>query len=1205
MATLALSLAGQMAGGAIGGPIGATIGRALGALAGSAIDNALFGEPARPGADLRMSGSSEGTPIPRLYGWSRLSGNIIWATDLEEIDDAELGAKGGGASERGVAASFAIGLCEGRVHRLGRIWADGQLLDTTGITLRFHRGSETQNADSLIAAVQGSGAPAYRGLAYLVFERLPLAPFGNRIPNISVELCRVVGELEPAITSVTVIPGATEFGYDPVARVRLVSQGVTRSENAHLLRDVSDWSVSIDELCDLCPNLENVALVVAWFGDDLRCGECTISPRVEAAARDVLDTAWQVAGLGRGEVPVVSSHGGGPAYGGTPSDATVRAAIADLRDRGIGVTIYPILLMDIRPGNPMGQPAYPWRGRISCADGDDGTSAAVAQVAAFADQHRDFILHYAQMAEEENAEALIIGSELRGLTQVRGPGNSFPFVDALVDLAVDARTVTGPSVTLTYAADWSEYHGYQPGGGAKFFHLDPVWASDDIDVIGIDNYMPLADQRVGAGPYDTADLADSIAGGEGIDWYYASSGDRSAGTRSPITDGAYGEPWVWRFKDLASWWSNAHHNRPGGVRSGTPTGWVPASKPVWFTELGAPAIHRGANQPNVFLDPKSSESFAPYFSNGAPDSLMQRQILRATLDHWAGSAMVQRITLWTWDARPYPAFPGLADVWSDGANHATGHWLTGRLGGVAGDELLRALGADYGVSFDAVAAAAPFVHGYLLDAPMTLRQAMEPLLAISGLAAGDGIDGLSIGVAREGIAVGEVVADGGPLLTRRRPDAGEAVGRVALSYWDRERNYLAGSVTAVGDGAGALETVSAGLVLDLGGARLAAERLLGERLAQRETVELTLPPSVLALEAGDAIEIAGEAFEVAEIRDGLARRMMARAARPEVEVAITSTRPGSPGAVPAVRSVPVVMAAHLPPAADETGHTRLALGAFGQPWPAEVSVTDAGTGAVLATLGARATLGTLTAPLNAGTMFTWDIVNALEVELLGGHLSTRDETDVLAGANRVAVETDSGEWEIVGFASADLIAPQRYRLTRLLRGQGGTDHAIGPAAAVSRTLLLDSRAVFEPVPPAWLSATAELLCFAGPTDAVGVAAAADIGLGPMLPLRPVHLHAVASGGDIALSWVRRSRADTDSWATEDAPLDWAPQSYRVEIRDGATLKRTIDAAAPAATYTAAQQVADFGGPAAAFTWRVAQVSAPYGPGHWAQGEFDA
>ena len=108
MATLALSLAGQVAGGAIGGPIGATIGRALGALAGSAIDNAIFGEPARPGTDLRLQGSSEGAPIPRLYGWSRLSGNIIWATDLEEIEDEGLGAKGGNG-ETGIAASFDLG----------------------------------------------------------------------------------------------------------------------------------------------------------------------------------------------------------------------------------------------------------------------------------------------------------------------------------------------------------------------------------------------------------------------------------------------------------------------------------------------------------------------------------------------------------------------------------------------------------------------------------------------------------------------------------------------------------------------------------------------------------------------------------------------------------------------------------------------------------------------------------------------------------------------------------------------------------------------------------------------------------------------------------------------------------------------------------------------------------------------------------------
>src|SRR3569623_949747 len=232
MATLALSLTGQVVGGAFGGPVGATIGRALGALAGSAIDTAIFSEKPQPaatvGADLRLQGSSEGAPIPKLYGWARLSGNIIWATELERIEAESRGAMGFGSptedetqSEPTICANFAIGLCEGEVARLGRVWADGQLIDLSGIGYRFYRGTETQTADSLIEAKQGANAPAYRGRCYIVFERLPLAAFGNRIPNITVELRRVVGELEPLLTAVTVLPGATEFGYYPVPRVRL------------------------------------------------------------------------------------------------------------------------------------------------------------------------------------------------------------------------------------------------------------------------------------------------------------------------------------------------------------------------------------------------------------------------------------------------------------------------------------------------------------------------------------------------------------------------------------------------------------------------------------------------------------------------------------------------------------------------------------------------------------------------------------------------------------------------------------------------------------------------------------------------------------------------------------------------------------------------------------------------------------------------
>ncbi|MEQ1902183.1 MAG: glycoside hydrolase/phage tail family protein [Devosia sp.] len=968
MATLALSLAGQFVGGAVAGPIGATIGRALGALAGSAIDNALFGGTSTPraGSDIRLQGSSEGGAIPRLYGWSRLSGNIIWATELEELTAEGGGAKGTGGNEDSViAANFAVAFCEGEVQRLGRIWADGQVLDTDGVTLRFYRGTETQGADSLIEAKQ-ENAPAYRGLCYIVFERLDLTPFGNRIPNISVELCRVVGELEPAILAITVIPGATEFGYDPHPRVRLLGRGRTANENTHLSPRVSDWTLSIDELLALCPNLEHVSLVVAWFGDDLRAAQCSVRPKVEAASRNIQGTNWEVAGLSRNEAEIVSTHEDGPAFGGTPSDAAVRAAIADLRARGLSVTLYPILLMDIPAGNAMGQPAYPWRGRIA---GEDETDVAAFVGDGSGWDYRRFILHYAALADDEGAEALIIGSELRALTATRDAADGFPFVDALVDLAADIATAH-PDLKLTYAADWSEYSGVQPGGGEKLFHLDPLWASPDIDAVGIDNYMPMADWRDGedhadaalGGPSETGYLDANIEGGEGFDWYYASAADRLAGLRTPITDGAYGEPWVWRFKDMASWWNNAHHNRPGGVRDAAPTDWAPASKPIWFTELGCGAVDKGANEPNVFFDPKSTESARPHFSNGAPDPLAQRQVLRTALDHWAERPMVERTYLWTWDARPWPAFPADTRSWSDGPYHRTGHWLTGRLGGIASDELARAVAADYGVELGEVAALPPLVSGYVISAAGSARDALAPLLAASGLSVADDPDGLSLTRTdgRAPVEIAETVAADGPQTARRRPDPSETVGRIALSFVDRERDYLRGAVTALRDAEAPIAGEATELVLDRLGARIAAERMLLAAGTEREILELTLPPSLAALEVGDAIAVAGQGdgpFEITEIRDGLARRVSARAIPPVLSAAITSdfAEPGDP--VWAVAADPVIAIAHLPPAPETPTQSRLIVAASAQPWPGQVPIKDETTGASVARLDRPAALG--------------------------------------------------------------------------------------------------------------------------------------------------------------------------------------------------------------------------------------------------------
>ena len=183
----------------------------------------------------------------------------------------------------------------------------------------------------------------------------------------------------------------------------------------------------------------------------------------------------------------------------------------------------------------------------------------------------------------------------------------------------------------------------------------------------------------------------------------------SSRSRSPISDGS-GKPWVFRYKDIKSWWLNAHYSRPGGVESGTPTSWVPQSKPFWFMEIGCPAVDKGANQPNVFVDPKSSESALPYFSRGTRDDLMQRRYLRAFIEAFdpasdgyvAGLNPVSSLTskrmvdvshvhVYTWDARPYPAFPRNTDVWGDGDNWRLGHWLNGRFAAAPLAETVQAL----------------------------------------------------------------------------------------------------------------------------------------------------------------------------------------------------------------------------------------------------------------------------------------------------------------------------------------------------------------------------------------------------------------------------------------------------------------------------------------------------------------------------------
>lgn len=190
MATLVLTAAGS----ALGGPAGG----ALGAVLGHAVDRQLLASaPRRAGprlSDLKVQTSSYGTPLPRVFGTMRVAGSVIWATDLIETQRVTRGGKGRpGVGGYSYAASFAVALSARPIAAIGRVWADGQLLRGAAgdwklpVTMRLYRGDEAQTADPLIAALE-SAAPAYRGLAYAVFENLALEAFGNRLPSLSFEV---------------------------------------------------------------------------------------------------------------------------------------------------------------------------------------------------------------------------------------------------------------------------------------------------------------------------------------------------------------------------------------------------------------------------------------------------------------------------------------------------------------------------------------------------------------------------------------------------------------------------------------------------------------------------------------------------------------------------------------------------------------------------------------------------------------------------------------------------------------------------------------------------------------------------------------------------------------------------------------------------------------------------------------------------------
>lgn len=184
-------------------------------LAGAQLGFSLGGMLTAPGApdvkgprleDLSVQTSTYGANIPRLYGTVVVTGNVIWLEkDKIREKKKKSGGKGGGGSVTTYKyfATFAVGLCKGQVVGIKRMWIGSNLVydgGGTGVSgiiqskkqkayWTLYPGTDDQLPSPLIQADKGvDSVSAYPGEAYITFENLPLAKYGNSLAGAQVKV---------------------------------------------------------------------------------------------------------------------------------------------------------------------------------------------------------------------------------------------------------------------------------------------------------------------------------------------------------------------------------------------------------------------------------------------------------------------------------------------------------------------------------------------------------------------------------------------------------------------------------------------------------------------------------------------------------------------------------------------------------------------------------------------------------------------------------------------------------------------------------------------------------------------------------------------------------------------------------------------------------------------------------------------------------
>jgi hypothetical protein len=449
-------------------------------------------------------------------------------------------------------------------------------------------------------------------------------------------------------------------------------------------------------------------------------------------------------------------------------------------------------------------------------------------------------------------------------------------------------------------------------------------------------------------------------------------------------------------------------------------------------------------------------------------------------------------------------------------------------------------------------------------------------------------------------------ADESPFELARGP-ASDALRDVRLTYVQAERDYLSGAVEVRSPAGGATGVQGSDLPIALSEAEAlnVAERWAVESEVARDRARFAAPMSRLALEPGDVVRLSdasGGEYRIERIEEGLERKVQAtRIDRALYGLGARSSPKKPPPDVnppvqPAIRlmDLPIV----LPGASEHQPY----LAVWSDPWPGSIAIYNSDQDAAYTLIGtarAPSVAGLVLESYAAAEPWRWDRGAGLKVRLFGGALTGRDRESVLNGANLAALQSPSGDWEIIQFQSAALLGGTDYLLRDVLRGQSGTESFIGDPTATNATFVLLNQAVYPIDLPDSLRGL-ERHYRIGPAsldngDETYQHVIWTFNGNALRTHAPAHLAAAREpGGDISLTWFRRSRLDIDAWNTAEPPLNEAYERYRVRIFSGPTLLREEEAVTPAFTYSTVAQAAD--GAAGVLDFHVAQISDRFGPG---------